>query len=108
MNLPEKILANKKAELKSVVSSMIEGQMHLIEGIRKICRLRFDIGQPDHEVFIPIRGVDSETDHFPLGALRTECAPEYLKRIDAEMDKYIAEARQEIVTACEEILKAFP
>lgn len=108
MSLPDKIIANKKAELRSVATSMLEGRLHLIEGVRKICALRFNIDQPGHEVFVPVIAVDSETDHFPLGKMRNECASDYLKKIDAEMNKYIADAKQQILSACEEILRVFP
>lgn len=107
MSLPDTILANKKTELISVATAMIEGRLHFIEGSRKICALRFDVGQPEHEVFVPIRAVESETDHFPLGDVRARCAPDYLRKMDAEMNKYIDAARQQILSACQEIVRVF-
>lgn len=97
----------KRSELTGVAAAMLDGQMHLIEGVRKICSLRHAIGDPDNEVFMPIRAIESETDHFPLGEIRTRCALEYLKRMDDEMQRYLADAKADILAACREIIRVF-
>jgi hypothetical protein len=51
------LLESKKAELIAVANAMLDGTMDLIEGVRKICSLRFAVGDPDNDVFMP----DSET-----------------------------------------------
>jgi hypothetical protein len=72
-----------------------------------ICSLRFAVGDPDNDVFMPIRAIESETDHFPLEEVRSRCAPDYLRRIDAEMQRYLSDARQDILDACKEIIRVF-
>ncbi|MBU0944258.1 MAG: DUF2489 domain-containing protein [Proteobacteria bacterium] len=98
---------SERAELVSVANDIINGQIHLIEGVRKICSLRHTVDDPDNSVFMPIRAIESETDHFPLGEIRSRCAVEYLERIDAEMKDYLDEAKQDILDACNEIINTF-
>lgn len=96
---------NKK--VVSVATAMLHGDISLIEGCRKISGLRYNVSNPDHEVFLTIRGVDSETDHFPIGDLRKQYAPEYLQRLDKEMEDYIARVRDNIIASCHEIIRVF-
>ena len=75
--------------------------------MRKICALRHVVGDAENEAFTVIRAIDSETDHFPLGKMRTECATDYLRRMDDEMQRYLADARGNIIAACKEIVLVF-
>jgi hypothetical protein len=81
--------------------------MPLIEGCRTICRIRHRLDDPENAVFLPIRGVDSETDHFPIGEARSKCAPDYLRRMDTEMERYLTAAREDILKGCREIIELF-
>lgn len=101
------LLESKRAELIAVANAMLDGKMDLIEGVRKISSLRFAVGDPDNDVFMPIRAIESETDHFPLGEVRSRCAADYLRQSDAEMQRYLADARQDILDACKEIIRVF-
>lgn len=96
-----------EARIVSVAEAMTQGSMHLIEGCRTICRLLSHMEGPEAEVFLAIRGIESETDHFPLGDVRKECAPDYLKRMDSEMGRYIEGAREDILDLCHEIIQIF-
>lgn len=101
-------LVVKRHELVEVASAMLAGDMNLIEGVRQICSLRFAVGDPENEVFLVIRGIESETDTFPLGQPRSSYSQEYLQRMDAEMQSYLAAATDDIRQACQEIIQAFP
>jgi len=100
-------MESKKDELIAIATAMLEGKMNLIEGVRRICALRFAVGDPDNDVFVPIRAIESETDHFPLGQARSHCAPTYLQQIDAEIERYLSDATKDIVDACREILRVY-
>ena len=97
----------KRRELLLVANSMLVGETNLIEGVRRICILRFAVEDPENEVFWAIRGIESETDTFPLGSIRTRCSPEYLRSMDDKMQRYLSEAQGDILQACREIVKAF-
>jgi hypothetical protein len=98
---------SQEDELVRVAQTMLEGKINLIEGARKICALRYEVNNPENDVFIPLVAVDSETDHYPLGKIRAYCAQEYLDRVDPEIEKYISEAREDILKACREIIRIF-
>jgi hypothetical protein len=100
-------LQTTKAEIVATAQAMLTGETGLIEGCRRICKLRHEVGDPENPVFLPIRGIESETDHFPLGEVRKQYAPDYLKRLDDEMRRYLAEAQEDILSACREIIHAF-
>jgi len=107
MSLPLEIQSQKRLELVRVAHEMLEGKMHLIEGVRKICGLRHQIGDPDNPVYMPLRAIDSETDHMPIGKMREGCDAEYLQRVDIEMNSYVNQAKEDILSACREIVLCF-
>ena len=102
-----KAVALNRAELVTVATAMIRGEKDLLEGVREICSLRHAIGDSENRLFHPIRAVDSETDHFPLGAVRGQWSPEQLYRLDAEKERYLVEARADIVDACRAIVDEY-
>lgn len=106
MNSPKNTGA-KLAELVALATAMTAGEMNLIEGVRKITALRHYVENPDDEIFMAIRAIESETDHFPIGAARANCAPDYLKRADEEMERYLMDATADIHAACREILRTY-
>jgi hypothetical protein len=107
MSLPAEIESQKRIELVRVADEMLEGRMHLPEGVRRICGLRHQIGDADNPVFMPIRAIDSETDHMPLGEMRNGCDAGYLQRVDSDMNAYLDQATEDILSACREIVRAF-
>lgn len=103
----EEYLAVKRIEVLNVAKSMLSGELHLIEGVRRLCDLRSEIDDPENHVFLAIRGIESETDHFPIGQARSNCDPNYLNKLDAEMESYLSEAQGDILHACEEIIAIY-
>lgn len=103
---PDRVAAGRR-ELVLIASGMLAGSVNLIEGMRRICALRFVIDDPTNEIFLPIRAMESETDSFPLGATRSNYSGDYLARADAEMERYLTSAREEILRSCREIIQRF-
>jgi hypothetical protein len=97
----------KRAELVSTARAILDEDIHLIEGVRKICLLRHYVGDPGSEVFMPIRAIESETDHYPLGKVRSEYAQDFLGKLDAEMRCYLEDAKVDIFEACKEIIRVY-
>ncbi len=96
-----------RAELLNVARAMVVGRMHLIEGVRRLSALRYDVGNPDDEVFHPIIATDDDTLSFPLGGVRAHWSSEALERSDRELDEYLTSARKDILEACEKIIRKF-
>ena len=101
------LVSNQRHELVAVASGVLAGNVNLIEGVRRICALRVAIDDPENEVFFSIRAIESDTDSFPLGSMRSNYSEDYLKRVDVEMDRYLADARDDIWQACREIVRTF-
>ncbi len=99
---------SKKREIVAVSKSILAGDMDMIEGVRKICALRTLLDKSEDEIFISIRAIDSETDHFPGPNQRNLWATESLQRLDSELNEYLASAGGDILEACREIIAAFP
>lgn len=100
-------LVVKRHELVKLANTMLADNINLIEGIRQICGLRFAVADPENEVFLAIRGIESETDTFPLGQARSNYSREYLQRMDVEMQGYLAESKNDILQACQKIVQTF-
>ena len=100
-------LDSNRRELVAVAESMLAGTANLLEGVRRVCALRFSVADPENSVFLALRAIDSETDHFPLGAMRARCSPEHLKRADEEIEAYLTDARKDILQACRDVVNAF-
>jgi hypothetical protein len=97
----------KRKELLSVANAMLREELNLIEGVRKVCSLRHLVEEPNSEVFVSFRAIDSETDHFPIGELRSRYAKDKVDQLDQEMHRYLIDAREEILSACQELVRYF-
>ena len=97
----------KRIELLAVANAILYEQINLLDGVRKINVLRYEIGDAENEVFLPIQGIDSETDNFPLGAARRNWAADSLEKVDAEMESYLLEVKKNIFQSCLEIVQVF-
>jgi hypothetical protein len=51
---------DKANKLVAVATAMINGEVNLIEGVRKINALRYHVENPDGEIFHPILAIEDE------------------------------------------------
>jgi hypothetical protein len=84
----------KNRELVETASSMLRGEIHLIEGVRRLCDLRTATLDPNNAAFMPIRAIDSETDQFLIGS-------------NDEAEKYLEDTRDDILNACRKLIRIF-
>lgn len=98
---------SKQQELVAVATAISENAVDWLEGIRRICDLRFAVSDPDNPAFLTIIAVESETDMFPAGVTRLQCSDEYLERVDSEMKKYWDDRHADILRACNDIVSVF-
>ncbi len=94
-----------KQEIIYIAQEMLKGNIDLISGCRMIRSLRHKTDIASDEVFVPFIGIDSQTDHYPLGTVRDLCDPDYLARVDIEMAEFLAFAGEHIRDACKELIK---
>jgi hypothetical protein len=98
--------ATAATELLAAAKAMLEGREDLIEGVRKIHSIGMEI-DPDNEAFMLFKAIDSDTDNFPVGAVRTLWSTEELAKADEEKAKYLADTRNDILAGCQEIIRLY-
>lgn len=57
-----------------IARRIVDGKINMLEGVRKLCDLHASLGFPQIDAFYVLKAIDSETDHFPLGSIRTKCS----------------------------------
>lgn len=87
---------DSRMALVAAAMSMLESDDKVLPGLRKICA-RFEIGDRDNPMFLPLIAMESETDRFPWGATRSAFS-------DARLHEYIDNVRTEIHASCLEII----
>ena len=65
--------------------NILDGRVGVLEGSRKMGRWRFSVGPENDSDFITFVGIDSETDHLPLGKSREGWNAEALAKKDLEI-----------------------
>lgn len=93
-------------EIVKIAKSMLKEEVNLIEGSRKINKLRYNTANPDDDIFNPFILFVSDTDSIPIGEdIRKNYGAEYLKRADKELYEYIKDMKPTIFRACKEIVE---
>jgi len=86
---------------------LLGGRICVTEAARQITGPAHELGSALDEPFATFLGIDSETDAFPLGAVREHWSPTALQRQDAERARYEAAMRNCALEGCREILRRF-
>ncbi len=71
--------------LLETAKAILDGRVGIILGSRRLQRYRFELGNDLDEDFLPLVGVDSETDHLPVDEERRNWSPEALLVKDQEI-----------------------
>ncbi|MBV9836366.1 MAG: hypothetical protein JO055_18250 [Alphaproteobacteria bacterium] len=96
-----------RTQLIEVAHAMLDRRMGVLEGARKIDDLRMRHPYPDLMMFVPFRGVSSESDGYPLGDVRQHWHPDALAKLDKKMEAYVSAVRDDIMSACRDVLRAY-
>lgn len=76
-----------REHLLELCKDLLEGRKGVIETSREMMRWRFSIGPESDPDFLVFTGIDSETDHIPLGSVRKNWQVETLQRKDLEIQE---------------------
>jgi hypothetical protein len=105
----EKLIPDAEVEVVSLATAILKGDLGMVEGVRKLVRLRSQVTKVEFDPdFLPLIGIDSETDVFPIGAVRQHWAPEALAEYDRERLIMEAHYRDLAFDACRQLLQRFP
>ncbi|MCE5315832.1 MAG: hypothetical protein LLG04_00530 [Parachlamydia sp.] len=89
-----------KNEMVKLAEDILNDNIDLIAGCRKICALARSTSLYNDRLIIPFRGADSETDDYPIGKVREFCATSYLEEMDKKKEEYLAEEGSNIREWC--------
>lgn len=93
-------------EAVKIAEQMLKSDENYLENVIELWRIGSDIhGQVWDSEFHIFGLVASETDHLPLKHVRPNCSVEYLAKVDKELSKTIDYYRNDVVTACNQIIK---
>ena len=103
--LPNNDVESKRRDAVEIATGVINGSINPIEGCRRLVWLDEDLNMENDKSFLALAGMESETDHWPLGEAKENYSPAYLQKVEKEEREYLASARDEIVQACREIIE---
>lgn len=84
---------------------MLSGGLSYIDGARQIVGNSFSAGL-DHDPNIRVfKSIDSDSDAFPIGRVRTLWSSEALQRLQPEIDELETWARENAETQCQALIE---
>jgi hypothetical protein len=87
---------------------MLSGELGVIEGSRRLCQLRSGVSSLDQDPdFILFVGIESDTDHLPVGEVRELWAPDALSRLAPQIQAAEDHWRQSAFIAAQRLLDRF-
>ena len=88
------------AKIVATAQRILSGELGIVAGARQLSGLRFDVGAEHDADFIFFVGVDSETDHLPVGKVRSRWSSVALKAKDEELQVYETSVRDKALRVC--------
>ena len=102
----EEYVKSQRALAIATAQDMIAGKIGIIAGSRILSGLRFEVDvSEDDQDFLTFVGIDSETDHLPVGQAREYWSPEALREKDVEVKRSEDFYGQYAKEACKNIIK---
>ena len=95
------------AEVRALAQQIIEGEVGIIEGSRRMLAYRTSLHAGDAEEFRIFRGVESESDHLPIGKVRELWSASALREKDVEIKAFEDFYRQQVVEAATKIRQKY-
>ena len=80
--------------------AVLAGHLSITAGSRILVGYAFELGVENDPVFLDFRGIDSETDTFPVGDVRAQWSSAALAREDAERERYEGQVRAVVQENC--------
>ena len=109
LSVPPHISAveEQRRQIVSLARRILDRDIGIVAGAREFSRLRFSsCTNSDSDVLVFV-GIDSETDHLPIGDKRQHWSAEALKTKDAELQAYEARVRKRAFRACESLISRY-
>jgi hypothetical protein len=94
-------------QIVTIARSILSGELGIIAGARQINGWRFDVRAEHDPDFLFFVGLDSETDHLPIGESRQHWSAEALRAKDAEIAQYESFYRTRALEACKSLIQKY-
>lgn len=103
------LLSPNQQKLAEIAQGILDGRISIIAGARQICEfcgghLGLDENDPDLITFV---GINSETDHLPLGDVRQYWATDALAQKDDEISRCEISYRERALEAAAHLAARF-
>ena len=95
------------AKIVATAQRILSGELGIVAGARQLSGLRFDVGAEHEADFIFFVGVDSETDHLPVGGVRSRWSSDALKAKDEELQIYETSVRDKAFRVCQSLIQRY-
>jgi hypothetical protein len=91
----------------NLAHSILDQKIGIIEGARKLASYRHDVKAESDKDFLFFVGLDSETDHLPVGDVEKNWNPEVLEDKKKEIAGYEAGKREAAFQACRNLVSKY-
>jgi hypothetical protein len=95
------------SKIVATAQAVLAGELGIIAGARRLCGLGHEIGADRDSDFTFFVGLDSETDHLPIGEVRQHWNVEALREKDAEIAQAEAFYRERAFEKCRRLIQRY-
>ncbi len=103
----EKQWRNHCRKIHARAKDLLDGRSGVIETARAMCPLAFWTKVDREPEFQLFRAISSETDHLPIGEVRTHWAPDALAREDVFIQAAEGLWKQQAITAAAQLVQRY-
>jgi hypothetical protein len=103
----ETAILRAQSEVVSTARSILSGAVGIVEGARHLTSLGHALGMdrdPDFSFFV---GVDSETEHLPVGDVRRHWATDALRHTDEDLRDCESFFRDRAFRVCQSLIQRY-
>ena len=108
MALPELIVFSNRQKVVALARDLLAERIGIVQCSRALAFLSHRVGAAQFDTdFLLFVGIDSETDHLPIGEVRRHWAADALATKDAELAEAEAFYRPQALEACVRLIARF-
>ncbi|HXD01538.1 MAG TPA: hypothetical protein VN048_19540 [Verrucomicrobiae bacterium] len=100
-------MEDRRREMVRVAREILNGRIGIVAGARQMTGLRFPSKLEKDEAMLVFVGIDSESDHLPLGDVRRHWDEEVLKTKDEELRRFELSMKEQAFRACENLIAKY-
>lgn len=110
MNAPihnEEHRQRASAQIVALAKSILCGEVGVVAGARQLAAWRFEVDAEQDPDFVFFVGVNSETDHLPVGEVRRHWSSVALRAKDEELGRFEASTRERAFQVCQSLIRKY-